>query len=204
MNALSQLIEKVQKTKSGFKDIEQEAHKLASECRIDESWKCAKQLYNSNIEEVRMCAVFVMGFIASEHDDGLAFLREKISNDESWRVQEVLAKAFDHYCSKVGYENALPTIRSWLSDQRANVRRAVTEGLRIWTNRDFFKEHPSIAVELLSELRMDNSEYVRKSVGNALRDISKKHGELVQKELKGWLLATKEEKQTYRLANKLF
>ena len=55
------------------------------------------------------------------------------------------------------------------------MRRAVTEGLRIWTGRPYFHNHPEVAIQLLSQLRNDESEYVRKSVGNALRDISKKH-----------------------------
>ena len=54
-----------------------------------------------------------------------------------------------------------------------NHRRAVTEGLRIWTSRPFFKDNPKEAIRLLSEYKTDENEYVRKSVGNALRDISK-------------------------------
>jgi 3-methyladenine DNA glycosylase AlkC len=101
-------------------------------------------------------------------------------------VQEILAKAFDRYCADIGYEQALPVIKEWLSDSSPNVRRAVTEGLRIWTGRPYFRDHPEIAVQLLSRLRDDESEYVRKSVGNAIRDISKKHKELVRNELQRW------------------
>lgn len=60
-----------------------------------------------------------------------------------------------------------------MSDKKANVRRAVIEGLRIWTGRPYFKENPEIAIQLISEQKSDDSEYLRKSVGNALRDISK-------------------------------
>ena len=52
---------------------------------------------------------------------------------------------------------------------RANVRRAVSEGLRVWMSRSFFKDNPKVAIQLLSALKSDSSEYVRKSVGNALR-----------------------------------
>ena len=83
------------------------------------------------------------------------------------------------------------------------VRRAVTEGLRIWTSRPYFRDHPGDAVSRLSRLRGDSSEYVRKSVGNALRDISKKHPDLVAAELETWSLETKEVSQVYRLASKL-
>ena len=56
---------------------------------------------------------------------------------------------------------------------------------------------------ILMFLRDDPSEYVRKSVGNALRDISKKYPELIRVELSTWSLETKGIKQVYQLANKL-
>ena len=55
----------------------------------------------------------------------------------------------------------------------------IPEGLRIWNSRPYFKENPEEAIRRLADLKNDPSEYVRKSVGNALRDISKKHGALV-------------------------
>jgi 3-methyladenine DNA glycosylase AlkC len=82
---------------------------------------------------------------------------------------------------------SLPVIREWLSALEANQRRAASEGPRIWTSRPYFKDHPEVAVRLLSALRADPSEYVRKSAGNALRDISKKFPELIKAELKQWI-----------------
>ena len=134
--------------------------------------------YRSEVYQMRMYAVFLLGHLSQE-SDVLSFLRDDVSADSNWRVQEVLAKAFDDFCAVRGYEAALPVIDEWLSDQRPNVRRAVTEGLRIWTSRPYFRDHPGDAIARLSRLRSDASEYVRKSVGNALRDISKKHPELV-------------------------
>ena len=49
---------------------------------------------------------------------------------------------------------------------------------------------------------MDESKYVRKSVGNALKDISKAYPELIKIELCKWKLDTKEITQVYKLANK--
>ena len=158
--------------------------------------------YRSEAYQVRMYAVFLLGHLSQE-SDVLSFLRDDVSADSNWRVQEVLAKAFDYFCAVRGYEAALPVIDEWLSDSRPNVRRAVTEGLRIWTSRPYFRDHPGDAVSRLSRLRSDSSEYVRKSVGNALRDISKKHPELVAAELRTWSLETKEVAQVYRLASTL-
>lgn len=44
---------------------------------------------------------------------------------------------------------------------------------------------------------------MRKSVGNALRDISKKFPALIKIELDSWKLESKEIKQVYKLASKL-
>ena len=158
--------------------------------------------YRSEAYQVRMYAVFLLGYLSQE-SDVLSFLRDDVSADSNWRVQEVLAKAFDDFCAVRGYEAALPVIDEWLSDPRPNVRRAVTEGLRIWTSRPYFRDRPGDAVSRLSRLRGDSSEYVRKSVGNALRDISKKHPELVAAELRTWSLETTEVAQVYRLASTL-
>jgi len=125
-----------------------------------------------------------------------------VSKDENWRVQEVLAKAFDEYCRKIGYEQALPVIDEWLGDIHPNTRRAVTEGLRIWTSRSYFKEHPEEAIKRIAALKEDSSEYVRKSVGNALRDISKKYPELIKAELDTWNIEKKSVKQVYQLASR--
>lgn len=133
-----------------------------------------------------MLATLVLARLAARSRESLALLRERVSQDDDWRVQEMLAQAFDTYCADIGYEQALPAIRDWLADPNPNVRRAVTEGLRIWTSKPYFREHPDLAIKLLSRLRDDESDYVRRSVGNALRDISRKHQALVRAELAAW------------------
>ena len=90
-----------------------------------------------------------------------------------------------------------------MKNSNPNTRRAVTEGLRIWTSRPYFKDNPMEAIERLAGLKEDSSEYVRKSVGNALRDISKKFPELIETELNSWKLDSKEINQVYKLAIKL-
>ena len=57
------------------------------------------------------------------------------------------------------------------------------------------------AIQCLAALKEDSSEYVRKSVGNALRDISKKFPDFICKELESWSLDSKEIKQVYHLAS---
>lgn len=58
------------------------------------------------------------------------------------------------------------------------------------------------AIGRLADLKEDSSEYVRKSAGNALRDISKKYPKLIKAELDSWKLESKEINQVYKLANR--
>lgn len=187
---------------NGFKEEEKRA--LADYQSNDNAYtkELAFLAFKSNVYQVRMYGVFLFGYL-SEQDDILAFMRDEVSKDDNWRVQEVLAKAFDEFCKKIGYEKALPIIDEWLQNSNPNVRRAVTEGLRIWTSRPYFKDNPCEAVRRIAALKEDSSEYVRKSVGNALRDISKKFPELIKIELDSWKLESKEIKQVYKLASKL-
>ena len=186
---------------NGFKEQESRAladykAKGAEQCK-----ELARLAYSSKLYQVRMYAVFLFGHL-SDREEILAFMRDEVSKDENWRVQEVLAKAFDEFCKKVGYEQALLTIDEWLKNGNTNAKRAVTEGLRIWTNRPYFKDNPDEAIWRLASLKDSASEYLRKSVGNALKDISKKFPNLVKAELDSWNLSSKESLQTYKFASK--
>ena len=186
---------------NGFKEEERRA--LADYKSNDTEYikELAFLAYKSDIYQVRMYGVFLFGYL-SDKKDILVFMRDEVSEDDNWRVQEVLAKAFDEFCRKTGYEKALPIIDEWLDNHNPNTRRAVTEGLRIWTSRPYFKDNPKEAIKRIATLKEDTSEYVRKSVGNALRDISKKFPELIKAELNEWKLDSKEINQVYKLASK--
>lgn len=157
--------------------------------------------FKSNVYQVRMFSVFLFGYLSSD-EEILRFMRDEVSKDDNWRVQEVLAKAFDEFCKQTGYEKSLPIIDEWLINNNPNTRRAVTEGLRIWTSRPYFKDNPNEAIRRIAALKDDSSEYVRKSVGNSLRDISKKFPELIKIELVGWDINSKEIQKVYKLASK--
>ena len=184
---------------NGFKEEEKRAFLDYKSNDSEHSKTLAFLAYKSDVYQVRMYGVFLFGYL-SEDENILEFMRDEVSHDDNWRVQEVLAKAFDEFCKKTGYKQALPIIDEWLKSSNPNTRRAVTEGLRIWTSRPYFKENPNEAIKRISGLKEDTSEYVRKSVGNALRDISKKFPELIRIELDSWHLETKEIKQVYKLA----
>ena len=187
--------------KSGFKVQEKKAINDYKLNGIEYTKELAFLAYHSEVYQVRMYGVFLFGYLSTDKEI-LTFMREKVSKDDNWRVQEVLAKSFDEFCKSIGYEKTLTVIDEWLNHDNPNTRRAVTEGLRIWTSRPYFKENPKEAIRRIANLKEDKSEYVRKSAGNALRDISKKFPELIKDELNTWKLENKEINQVYMLANK--
>ena len=187
--------------KNGFKEQEKKAINDYKSNGIEYIKELAFLAYHSEVYQVRMYGVFLFGYLSTDKEI-LTFMREEVSKDDNWRVQEVLAKSFDEFCKSIGYEKTLTVIDEWLNHDNPNTRRAVTEGLRIWTSRPYFKENPKEAIRRIANLKEDKSEYVRKSVGNALRDISKKFPELIKDELNTWKLENKEINQVYMLANK--
>ena len=187
--------------KNGFKEQEKKAINDYKSNGIEYIKELAFLAYHSDVYQVRMYGVFLFGYLSIDNEI-LAFMRDEVSKDENWRVQEVLAKSFDEFCKSIGYEKTLTVIDEWLNHDNPNTRRAVTEGLRIWTSRPYFKENPKEAIRRIANLKEDKSEYVRKSVGNALRDISKKFPELIKDELNTWKLENKEINQVYKLTSK--
>ncbi len=200
MNDFVTYLEEVVPEKDSLKLVKTEAKKYYQSSLPEECRETGYTLYRSGNSRIQEIGVLLLGYCAHLYPDALAFLRETVSRHKSLKVQEVLAVAFDNHCRIIGYEQALPLIREWMGDASPNVRRAVSEGLRVWTARPYFKENPHMAVELLAGLREDASEYVRKSVGNALRDISRKHPAHVARELESWDLSSKRVQQVYQLA----
>lgn len=188
--------------KDSLKIVKAEAEKFYQTHSFDECSQMGYELYRSDNFQIQEVGVFLFGYAAHENAEALSFLKNTVSQNNSWKVQEILAMAFDNHCKIIGYKAALPVIQEWLDSDCANARRAVSEGLRIWTSRPYFKDNPQIAIKLLAAHKSDESEYVRKSVGNAIRDISKKHRELVFAELSTWDLSSKEILQVYKLAGK--
>lgn len=187
----------------GFQHIHDGAEKIFSTHSKEQCFELAFELFKHEAYQTRMLATTILGRLATEDNNALCFLKEQVSTDENWRVQEMVAKVFDEVCKHRGYETSLALIEEWINDDNPNVIRAVTEGLRIWTSRPFFKENPLMAIVLISKHKAHESEYLRRSVGNALRDISKKHAELIRQEVEQWNLSNPRIMFTYKFAAKL-
>ena len=200
---IDNILNKIQQIEHGFQHILDGADEIFSTHSKEQCFEHALTLFEHEAYQARMLATTILGKLATEDNNALCFLKERISTDENWRVQEMLAKAFDEICKHRGYKASLPLIKEWITNDNPNVIRAVTEGLRIWTSRPYFKDNPSLAIALISKHKAHESEYLRKSVGNALRDISKKYSELIRQEVEQWDLSNPRIMFTYKLATKL-
>jgi 3-methyladenine DNA glycosylase AlkC len=198
---MDEFIKHIKNIEHGFKHIIEAGESILDD-KTRNHFKMSVDFLNDESYQVRMLATYILGQLSTTRSEALQVLETRVAQDKNWRVQEMLAKAFDHYCSVLGYEQSLPKIKVWLCDSNPNVVRAVIEGLRIWTGRPYFSEHPDVAISLISDHRSADSEYVRKSVGNALHDIAKKFPAEIATELSGWDIRDKKILMTYKLANR--
>jgi len=92
----------------------------------------------------------------------------------------------------------------WIANPEENVRRCVSESLRpvLVGGKNWIHNEPQESVKRLKRLNRDPSLYVRKSVGNNLADISRKHPKLVLAILREWLDENNYNKWTLFIARK--
>jgi len=86
---------------------------------------------------------------------------------------------------------AMKQMRKWAGSGDVHVRRLASEGCRPrlpWaTALPVFKRDPQPVLDILNQLKNDESDYVRRSVANNLNDISKDNPLLVIKIARKWL-----------------
>lgn len=91
-------------------------------------------------------------------------------------------------------ERALATLRAWTASPDEHVRRLASEGCRPrlpWAmSLPALKADPTPLLPILTALRDDPSEYVRRSVANNLNDIAKDHPQRVLALATDWLAGT--------------
>ena len=142
MNDYARYLTELIPEKDSLKLVKTEAKQYYETHSLQECYIRGLQLYQAENFQIQEVGVLLLGYAAHAHEDALIFLRDTVSKHDSWKVQEVLAMAFDQHCKNIGYETALPLIKAWLTSDCAKVRRAVSEDLRVWTSRPYFKENP--------------------------------------------------------------
>ena len=110
---VNEIIKKVENVTDGFKPMQSVAEEILNSFSTENSFQLAHELYKSDIYQARMLAILLFEAKVSRSSETLHFLRTTVSKDDNWKVQEMLARAFDRYCKDTGYEKALPTIKDW-------------------------------------------------------------------------------------------
>lgn len=95
---------------------------------------------------------------------------------------------------------AIETLRNWVTDVDANVRRFAVESTRprgVWVSHiPSLKEDPTPGFPLVRALITDDSRYVQNSVANWMNDASKTHPQRVVQECSEWIRTSGENKAT--------
>lgn len=115
--------------------------------------------------------------------------------DESMTAQHALTQVFTaEFCIRPfiqRHPETMDQLRVWTADPSEHVRRLVSEGTRPrlpWARRlPEFQRDPAPVVGLLELLKDDPSEYVLRSVGNNLNDISRDHPGVALQVAQRWL-----------------
>jgi len=168
----------------------------------DQAFELAKRLYANADVHGAMASALISGHVSYLLPQALDFLRQEVARHQDVRVQDCLARGFDHYCLNRGYERALVTMEDWAKDSNDSVRRAVIEAPRVWTQKDYFKANAKVAFAFVASMKADASGTVRFSVGRALSEMGEDFPELLMAELKTWNLHYPPVKHTYMFASK--
>ena len=99
-------------------------------------------------------------------------------------------------------DQTLDACRAWLTHPEATVRRLPSEGTRPylpWGPKvQALLDDPAIGIELITELRHDPDEVVRRSVANHLNDIARNHGDRVAEIAASWTAEPQTDPQMIR------
>ncbi len=79
--------------KISFKLIEKDTEDFYKSNSLAACYDIGMKLYTSANYQVQEAGIYLLGYSATEYEDGLVFLRDEVSQHENWRVQEVLEKS---------------------------------------------------------------------------------------------------------------
>lgn len=114
-----------------------------------------------------------------------------VCNDD-WEIREMtnefIVVALQHYPDFI-----LPKMRVWAQSSKENIRRWIIEGARPHGPVKWLRNPTKIdpILDLLTMMRFESSEYARKSIGNALKDLSKYMPEKVLILAENWIASAK-------------
>jgi 3-methyladenine DNA glycosylase AlkC len=156
----------------------------------ERSDRVIRALIESSDEKVNAVAVSVISALYRDDlDSSLAWLKQTAALSGTW-PREHSCVMLHHLFIREGVKTVLRKVSSWLLDSHEGVRRVVTEGIRprlmMVPHIEELKKDPSVLRGVFEPLLDDPSEYVRKSVGNCMNDVSKDHPKMLLDWLEPW------------------
>ncbi len=113
---------------------------------------------------------------------------EKWADHDDWAIRETTCASI-LYELKRNPEKLLKLLLKWVKSENQNLRRIVSESLRPMAEVKWLRDpnKNDEILEILTLLRKDPSIYVRKSVGNNIKDLSKYMPEKTLDLMESWL-----------------
>lgn len=115
-------------------------------------------------------------------------LIEKWADHSEWQIRESIGEAILSSLKK-NKDKTLEYVNRLVESKNENLRRLVSESLRPRADIKWLRDPTKNdkILELLTRLRKDNSIYVRKSVGNNIKDLSKYMPEKMLDLMEKWI-----------------
>ena len=85
MDTIRPFIQRVQKTEHGFIDIQNASEEIFASHSSAETLRLAKELFESDVHQARVLAVFLFGKLAAKSKESFMLLRKRVSLDKDWR-----------------------------------------------------------------------------------------------------------------------
>ena len=85
--------------KDSLKLVKSEAEKYYKSHSIDDCFNMGIKLYQSDNFQIQEVGVFLLGYSVHHTASAMSFLKNIVSQHDSWKVQEVLAMTFDKHPS---------------------------------------------------------------------------------------------------------
>jgi len=140
-----------------------------------------------DLDKLRL-AIHLAGNLAFDYFKETLNRIGKWADHENWEIREnsiypILSGLKKHR------KEALEFLKNWADDGNPNYRRFVAECLRPKTDIKWLRDpdQNDVVLELLTKLNHDNSIYVRKAVGNNLKDLTKYMPEKILALIENWL-----------------
>ncbi|MHA1378323.1 MAG: DNA alkylation repair protein [Candidatus Helarchaeota archaeon] len=138
--------------------------------------------------ETLIFAIYLASQLALDNFDLIFEKIKKWAKDENWTIREC-ARAPLLSGLKKNRQKIFRLYKKWVNEEDPNLRRIVAETLRPLAVNKWLRDpnKNDEVLEILTELNHDESIYVRKSVGNNLKDLTKYMPDKILDLIEKWL-----------------